>query len=320
MQQKKLRHERSSTYIFVGAFVLVSIFVFAWLLVLQHHDSERYEIVAEFNSIENLNEAAMVKLRGFTIGQVERIQFRPQPPTGEAYFLVALGIDSQYSIGPGTIAEIRGSGLVGETFVNLDVSQAEKGELAPRSRIAGRDAPGMKQLISSITEMAHKLGGAGESMRRADLGYKLGRIGDNVQRIAADLGQVAGQTDSLLLVSQRVVGGLEPQIERVSAGVELSLEQLTQTLQRTDTLVVATSKDIQSSVRALRLVAERLDEVLQRIDTMALSKETEIDETLSNLHAASAAVRELSEHPWKLLTGQGKKGPEVKTEDNVEQD
>jgi len=29
--------------------------------------------------------------------------------------------------------------------------------------------------------------------------------------------------------------------------------------------------------------------------------------TLDNLHSASEAVRQISEHPWKLLTGQGKK-------------
>tara|TARA_Y100000588_G_scaffold326049_1_gene360242 strand:- start:1038 stop:1367 length:330 start_codon:yes stop_codon:yes gene_type:complete len=109
-------------------------------------------------------------------------------------------------------------------------------------------------------------------------------------------------------------------MQQVSAGVDQSLDQLTQTLQRTDTLVVATSEDIQSSVRALRLVAERLDLVLQRVDALAQRKENEIDETLSNLHAASAAVRELSEHPWKLITGQGDKGDQTQVEDRNKQD
>ena len=47
------------------------------------------------------------------------------------------------------------------------------------------------------------------------------------------------------------------------------------------------------------------------LQTQLLYKEAELDSTLTNLHAASKAVREISEHPWKLLTGQGQpKGEE----------
>lgn len=314
MQQRKLKHETNSAYLMVGVFVLVSICVFIWLLVRQHSDTERYELIAEFNAIENINEAALVKLRGFTVGQVERIEFRPQPLAGEAYFLVFLGIEGNYPVARGTVAEIRGSGLVGESFIHLDVSQVEEGNLVPGSRIKGQDAPGMKQLIASITEMAHKLGGAGESLRRADLGYKLGRIGDSVHRIAADLGQVTERTDSLLVSTRIMVEGLEPKMQRVTVGMDRSLAQLARTLEHTDTLVVATSADIQGSVRALRLAVERLEKVLQRVDVLASTRETEINELLTNLHATSEAVRELSEHPWKLFTGQGKKGGEAKEE------
>ena len=55
-------------------------------------------------------------------------------------------------------------------------------------------------------------------------------------------------------------------------------------------------------------MVERLDRVLGRVDTLVQAKEAELGETLTNLNAASVAVREISEHPYKLLTGQGKKG------------
>ena len=76
----------------------------------------------------------------------------------------------------GRNCEIRSSGLVGETFIDLDVSQAGKEALKPGSRIRGRDDIGVKELVENIKDMAHKLGGAGESIRQADLGYRLGRL------------------------------------------------------------------------------------------------------------------------------------------------
>ncbi|SVD74458.1 uncharacterized protein METZ01_LOCUS427312, partial [marine metagenome] len=89
-------------------------------------------------------------------------------------------------------------------------------------------------------------------------------------------------------------------------GLDRNMQKLSQTLSRTDTLVAATSEDVQRSLHSLRLMVERIESVLVRVDTLVQAKQGEIDETLTNLHAASAAVRELTEHPWKLMTGQGK--------------
>jgi len=306
MEERKFLPERGTGHALVGVFVLVALLFFGWLLLSQGDRTERYQLIVEFSTISDLSEATQVKLRGFDIGQVERIVFQPQPPEGEAYFLVVMGIERQYAVLPGTVAEIRSSGLVGDTFIHLDVSQAEGDPLPPGSRIRGRDAPGMKQLIASITDMAHKLGGAGESIRRADLGYKLGRLGDSMHQVAGSLQQVSRSADSLLVATRATVDHLGPEMERVLVSLEQNLGQLNQMIRHTDTLVVASRADVENSVKTLRQTVERLDRVLQRVDSLVVDKQAEIDETLNNLHATSEAVRQLSEHPWKLITGQGK--------------
>ena len=307
MDNRKLLHERGSGQALVGVFVILAAAIFGWLLFGHGDAVGRYPITVGFNTLNNINEATVVKLRGFTIGQVEKIEFRQQPPPGEAYFLLTLAIDKGYEVPLGTIAEIRSSGLVGDPFIHLDVTFAEEAGMEAGGHIEGRDAPGMKQLIASITDMAQKLGGAGESIRRADLGYKLGHVGDSVHRIAGDLDQVAASTDSLLFTARDVIAEMEPKMERVVAGLDRNLTQLEKTLGRTDSLVAGTHGDIQGAVRALRQSVERLDNVLTRVDTLMREKEADIDETLTNLHRASASVREISEHPWKLITGQGAK-------------
>ena len=117
-------NESKTGHIMVGLFVVVAAVAFAWLLFSQQQGPNDYSIVAEFDTMGSINEATKVKLRGFTIGQVKGVEFRPRPPKGEAYFLVELGIDKRYEVPQGTIAEIRGSGLVGETYVFLDVAEA----------------------------------------------------------------------------------------------------------------------------------------------------------------------------------------------------
>ena len=93
MSEGKLLNERWSGHALVGLFVLAAFFFFGWLLLSQQDRVDRYHIVAEFNTIKNLSEATQVKLRGFTIGQVQQVAFDPQPAAGEAYFRVVLGIE-----------------------------------------------------------------------------------------------------------------------------------------------------------------------------------------------------------------------------------
>ncbi len=286
---KVMLNESKAGHIMVGLFVVVAAVAFGWLLISQQQGPDHYSIVAEFDTMGSINEATKVKLRGFTIGQVKGVDFRPRPPSGEAYFLVELGIDKRYEVPQGAIAEIRGSGLVGEAFVHLDVTEAGVLPLEKGDRIKGRSDPGMKDLTAKIKDAALKLGGAGSSLANADLGNRLGSISKNVSRIADDLGRLTRSADSLRTVD----------------GMDRSLAHLAMTLSRTDTLIAGTSEDVRGSVRALRLMVERMDKVLQRVDTLVQYKEQEIDETLTNLHQASSAVREIAQHPWKLITGQG---------------
>jgi hypothetical protein len=67
---------------------------------------------------------------------------------------------------------------------------------------------------------------------------------------------------------------------------------------------------VHNSLKALRSAVERLDAFLGRVDSMVAHKEGQIDSTLGNLHSASESVRDITAHPWKLLTGQGKKDGE----------
>ena len=137
------------------------------------------------------------------------------------------------------------------------------------------------------------------------MGGKLGRLTLDVSHIADDIGRVSASADSLLTASHEMMESMAPRIERALDGLDRNMQKLSQTLSRTDTLVAATSEDVQRSLHALRLVVERIESVLVRVDSLVQAKQGEIDETLTNLHAASAAVRELTEHPWKLMTGQG---------------
>tara|TARA_B100001250_G_scaffold142085_1_gene121578 strand:- start:7997 stop:8977 length:981 start_codon:yes stop_codon:yes gene_type:complete len=303
MQKRTLLHERPSGHVMVGLFVVAAVFLFTWLLVFKEEKVERYELIAEFNTISNISEATKVKLRGFTIGQVQSVEFRPRPPIGEAYFLVTMAIEKIYPVPVGVIAEMKKSGLVGDTFIDLDVSQVIDGVVEAGSRIRGREKGAMNELMTRLTEMAHKLGAAGESIRRADLGYRLGRIGDGIHRAANGVQLVSTSADSLLDASRVMVNRATPEVEKLLVQIRHSTEAAGRMLGNVDTVVVNSREDVQLAIAGLSSALQHLDSVLGRVESFVEQKEGQIDSTLNNLHSTSQSARELAARPWKFFTG-----------------
>ncbi len=297
--------ESPTVQIGVGLFVSVAVAGFIWLLISLRLGPERYPLVAEFDTLGGISEATKVKLRGFVVGQVEAIEFRPLAGEGEAHFLVTLGIEKIYPVPTGVFAEIRGSGLVGEAHVHLDVTAGDGPPLPPGAHIRGQSDETMKTLMVKIREAAQKLGGAGKALHDAELGDRLSDLTGSIARIAEDLGTVSRSADSLLLAGRHVVVDMEPGVARSVQSLERNMSRLALTMARTDTLVAATSQDVQGSVRALRQVVERVDLLLVRVDSLVVGKQAQLNETVDNVHATSAAVRELTENPWKLVIGRG---------------
>ncbi|MBT3344350.1 MAG: MCE family protein, partial [Gemmatimonadetes bacterium] len=171
---EKRLHESSLGHVLVGLFVVVVCIGFGWLLIELRSGPERYSLIAEFDALGNISESTQVKLRGYTVGQVDGIEFQPIPKAGEAYFLVEMGVTKGVPVLQGTTAEIRGSGLVGEAFIELVPPETPTDiPLPPGSHLQGQSDAGMKTLIARLTEAATKLGGAGASLRDAGIGDRL---------------------------------------------------------------------------------------------------------------------------------------------------
>lgn len=299
-------HESSLGQVLVGLFVLIVCVGFGWLLIELRSGPERYALIAEFDTMGNISEATQVKLRGFTVGRVDGIEFVPDPEPGEPYFLVEIGVEKGVPVPQGTVAEIRGSGLVGEAYIEL-LTPAEPATavLAPGSPLRGQSDASMKTLIASLTEAATKLGGAGTALRDAQFGDKLARLNEDVSRLVDQMSVVSGSANTLLRASHTLVTQLQPTLQHSLESLDQSLAHVTLLLSRSDTLLADSDDDVRKTLRALLQVAEHLDHVLGRIDTLTASKQGQIDSTLSNLHETSESIRALSARPLRAFTGTG---------------
>ena len=83
-EERKFLHESSTGQLLVGVFVAVATVGFVWLLMSLRQGPETYRLVAEFDALgSSISEATVVKLRGFPVGKVDGVDFRPSPAPGE---------------------------------------------------------------------------------------------------------------------------------------------------------------------------------------------------------------------------------------------
>ena len=108
----------------VGAFVAAGLAVVAYLALslgnVRLLSGHRTTLVARFSSIGDLRKAAPVRIAGVNVGQVGTIQL------ADYVAQIELVIDADVKVPADTIASIRTSGLLGESFVSLSPGGSDR--------------------------------------------------------------------------------------------------------------------------------------------------------------------------------------------------
>jgi phospholipid/cholesterol/gamma-HCH transport system substrate-binding protein len=108
----------------VGAFVAGGLAIVAYLAIsfgnVRILSGDRTTIVARFSSIGDLRKAAPIRIAGVNVGQVGAVEL------SDYVARIELLIDSGVRIPSDTIASIRTSGLLGESFVSLSPGGSER--------------------------------------------------------------------------------------------------------------------------------------------------------------------------------------------------
>jgi phospholipid/cholesterol/gamma-HCH transport system substrate-binding protein len=108
----------------VGAFVAAGLAIIGYLAIslgnVRLLPGDRTTIAARFSSIGDLRKAAPVRIAGVHVGQVGKIQLADYVAS------IELLIDPGVKLPADTIASIRTSGLLGESFVSLSPGGSDR--------------------------------------------------------------------------------------------------------------------------------------------------------------------------------------------------
>jgi|GEM_PF-1457932 len=288
----------------IGAFLVVGlVFVLAAVFVKLQVRTGYYTVKAEFSRIATLNESAKVRLRGYEIGYVQQIRFFPMAIRPDVYFEVDLAIEDHYPLFEGTHATVRGGGIVGDRFVELDVPVESSIRLAPGSAIPGDLPDDIGETLETARDMMRKVGTMAKRFDNADVGGKFRKFVDHVKKIREGVDRIADSGSSAFRQINGAVADIRPGLVGSVSQLHESMDRLSAIMDSTDALMVDNKDEIEQTLSSLASSLQALEHLVVNVDSLTTGGRQDILKTIENLQDASHSLKDLSKHPWKFFTG-----------------
>ena len=290
--------------VFVGIFVVAAIAALVAVIVIKRGSNIGfYSITAEFADITNLSGGTKVKLRGFEVGKVRRIVFHPESIRPGVYFRVELAIREKYPLFQGTKVRIKSAGFVGETFLDLNVSEQTARRVEEGDVIQGVGAFDTGIITRKAVIVLDKMALLADDFRDADLGGKLRKFVEKTGEISRGIRRLADRGDVFFEGLSATLDTVRPEIRSVLSTLNEDLEEAGKMASGLNEILAENRDPISASLKSLEESLGRLEHILSNVDSLTTENHHEIDTALKNMEAASASLRDLAKHPWKMMFG-----------------
>jgi phospholipid/cholesterol/gamma-HCH transport system substrate-binding protein len=113
--------------------ILVTTFAVAVLLVAPRLLRHKFVVRAYFADAMNLRDEARVRLAGVDVGVVKSVRVRPEMKESPAEVVMVIDPGYELRIPDDSIVELETAGILGETFVEIDVSGTSGASIATNS-------------------------------------------------------------------------------------------------------------------------------------------------------------------------------------------
>ena len=313
-----------------GIVIAVSLVVLAGLILGVSGVSlwERYdEYTVRLRSATGLEPGTPVRLGGLKVGKVLGLRILPEDT---AHVEVALGVKQGTVIPQGTWATVATMGLLGDPFLQLSTERHSQERIRPGSRIPGRDAAQIADLLEKLQAVAGNadtlLADAAAVLKQdvADLARRLNEVARDSQATVAHIDAFVAPANRERV--EKILANLEQMVQESSGSVRTVLENLTAASRRMDAtmesvqgLVGENRDDLREAVRLLKgdlesaggvlasmeRTLQGVDRTLDHVDRTVLDNADALEETLANLRRSSQNLHELSrslkERPWSAF-------------------
>jgi phospholipid/cholesterol/gamma-HCH transport system substrate-binding protein len=231
----------------IGFFVTVGLIMGAaaivWLGASRYLEKGRQYAVYFDESVQGLQRDSLVKYRGVEVGRVQAIRVAPDNNLIEVVMKVNMRGDLERT----TVAQLRGVGITGIVFVDLDRRRPEEPDLAPRLTFAS-EYPIIPSRPSQYKQVLGILDEIFANMQQFDFRGISDDIKDTIRTFKTQL--TDERVEAILAnLESGLIAGAREKIDGI---------KLARTVERADRLVEGWSKESRAISENIRTTSENL--------------------------------------------------------------
>jgi phospholipid/cholesterol/gamma-HCH transport system substrate-binding protein len=249
----KRRTEATVGLVTIFAFILLVVFTINIKKALFF--SRTYDINVYFKRIKGLSVGSPVNVYGVVAGEVSKIEY----VHGERPVKVVISVKSNIRIYNNAVIRVATSGLIGETYIEIDAGTADHRVLAADSSFPGADLVDMYDVLSLTPTIVEDISVSIKSFRELVTDEK---TKESLTNTIARMDSITARLDSLLTDS--------------SSNVNDAVENLKNLTERTSALIDRIDRIVASSEPDIRRARSSLYETIENIrrETDGILKET----------------------------------------------
>lgn len=294
---------RSATKVGLLVISALGIFLFVSLWLVGGLRGKGKTLYVDFLNVENLNQGALVRMAGVTVGYVDDI-FLTGPPKNLAR--VEIRLKPGVEVPEGSTFAIGSPGLVGEKYINIIPQRGSTEFLPDKARVRGVEPVGLENLLANASQLVDTLNRIGKEVQG---------ITDSLRtfvtdpQIRADLRQTVDNLEAATRAGRNIFGEFQnfalknrPKVEKFIASSTQAMQGLSDL---TNTLAeLAKEPNLRTNLRQmitnLQNASKRLDQSMVQVNEMAaeLKKMTQdphlranLEKIMDNLVAASEETK-----------------------------
>jgi phospholipid/cholesterol/gamma-HCH transport system substrate-binding protein len=290
-----------STTAKIGAFFLVVLLLLAGL-ILRIEDiaigrrARTQTVEVHFDDVSGLDDKSAARIAGVRVGKVDGIRLLPD---GTAVVRVAL--DPGIELRSGATGQIRGTGFLGDRYVDIYPGPPGAARLGSGARIESRSSTN----VDDLTKMASDIGKDVKELTRALSGSLGGSKGEEkINRIVENLGRLADSLANAVDANRHNVDVTLANLKTFSAAINETLNRIDRILDENRSTVKGSLANIDSITDKLKTTVDNLNSITSKMDQGkgTVGKLLNDEETISNLNDTMKSVKSGVDEFNKALT------------------
>ncbi|HSB36361.1 MAG TPA: MlaD family protein [Thermoanaerobaculia bacterium] len=290
-----------STTAKIGAFFLVVLLLLAGL-ILRIEDiaigkrARAQTVEVHFEDVTGLDDKSAARIAGVRVGKVDGIRLLPD---GTA--VVRIALDPGIELRSGATGQIRGSGFLGDKWVDLFPGPLGAARLGSGARIEGRTSSSMDDLSKMASDIGKDVKELTTALS-ASLGGSKGE--EKINRIVENLGRLAESMANAVDANRHNVDVTLANLKTFSAAINETLNRIDRILDENRSSVKGSLANIDAITDKLKTTVDNLNSITTKMDQGkgTVGKLLNDEETITNLNETMKSVKSGVDEVNKALT------------------